>query len=180
MERGKKALPDFNIYLTGFMGSGKSTVARCFAREYRRELLEMDAYIEEKEARSISAIFSESGEEYFRTLETNLLISLEKRKNLVVSCGGGAVMRPENVEAMKRGGRVIYLRATPETIYERVRYSHNRPLLEGNMNVDYISRLMEQRKGAYEAAASITVDTDGKTISAICSEIAAHLKGIRR
>lgn len=175
MGKEKAGAPDCNIYLIGFMGSGKSTVARCFSREYGMTLVEMDQRIEEEEGRSISRIFEESGEEYFRGLETKLLRRLGEGKGQVVSCGGGAAMREENVREMRRGGRIVYLRTRPETIYDRVRSSHNRPLLEGNMNVGYIGSLMEKRRPRYEAAAQITVDTDGKSISGICGEILCRL-----
>ncbi len=171
MQKGRTGAPDCNIYLIGFMGSGKSTIARCFAREYGMTLVEMDQRIEEEEGRTISRIFAESGEEYFRELETKLLARLGEKKGQVISCGGGAAMREKNVEEMRRGGKIVFLRTRPETIYERVKNSHNRPLLEGNMNVEYIRQLMEKRRPKYEAAAQITVDTDEKSISGICGEI---------
>lgn len=159
------------IYLTGFMGSGKSTVARCLQNEYGLTQLEMDARIVEEEGMAISRIFAEKGEAYFRQLETELLRRLSGEQGLVVSCGGGTVMRPENVALMKRNGVIVLLTATPETIYERVKENHDRPLLEGNMNVDYIRGLMEQRRPKYEAAADFAVQTDGKTAAEICAEI---------
>lgn len=176
MRKEKTGAPDCNIYLIGFMGSGKSTIARCFAREYGMTLVEMDQRIEEEEGRTISRIFAESGEEYFRQLETKLLTRLREGKKQVISCGGGAAMREENVKEMRRGGKIVFLRTRPETIYDRVKNSHNRPLLEGNMNVEYIRQLMEKRRPKYEAAAQITVDTDEKSISGICAEILLLLR----
>lgn len=175
MSRIKKEAPACNIYLIGFMGCGKSSVSRFFAREYKMQMVEMDQRIEEEEGRTISGIFAESGEEYFRKLETGLLIRLGEKKRHVISCGGGAAMREENVAEMKKNGRIVLLRAKPETIYERVKDSHVRPLLEGNMNVEYIRELMEQRRPKYEAAADIAVDTDGKSIPVICREIIDRL-----
>lgn len=164
-----------NIYLIGFMGTGKSTIARALRKMYDLVPLEMDEEIEKKENMKISWIFQEKGEEYFRKKETELLEQCAGRSNLVVSCGGGVAMRECNVENMKKNGTIVLLSARPETIYERVRKSHNRPLLEGNMNVGYITELMAARRLKYEAAADVIVETDGKTAEEIAEEIMRHL-----
>ena len=85
-------------------------------------------------------------------------------------------MRPENVEAMRKSGKIILLKAKPETILERVKESHDRPLLENNKNVEYIADLMEQRRPKYEAAADIVIETDGKSAYEICEEIIKNSK----
>lgn len=160
-----------NIFLIGFMGAGKSTVARCLHLRYGKEMLEMDQVIEERERMQISRIFETYGEEYFRRLETELLLELQERENLVISCGGGAPLRACNVEAMKKSGKVVFLTATPETVLERVRNSHDRPVIEQNKNAGFIADLMEQRREKYEAAADVTVATDGRMPEEICGEI---------
>lgn len=164
-----------NIYLIGFMGSGKSTVAGFLCREYGLQQVEMDQQIEKEAGMTIAQIFEKKGEPHFRRMETELLKRLQEQKNTVVSCGGGTPMREENVREMKRQGKIVLLLAEPETIYERVKNTHNRPLLEGNMNVDYIRQLMDARKDRYEAAADICVHTDGKSMSEICREIIKNL-----
>ena len=161
----------YNIYLIGFMGCGKSTVSEHLKRAYGMTQVEMDSQIEEEEGRKISVIFAESGEEYFRNLETEFLKRLQGTENLVVSCGGGTAMRECNVEEMKKNGKIIWLCAEPETIYERVKNNHDRPLLEGNMNVEYIRMLMEKRMPKYQAAADVCIHTDGKNADMICKEI---------
>ena len=160
-----------NIFLNGFMGSGKSTIARTLKEQYGMQLIEMDEQIEAEQGMKISDIFAAKGEEYFRGLETALLVGLQNQDSTVVSCGGGVPMRACNVEAMKKSGKVVYLSADPETIYERVRHFHNRPLLEGNMNVEYITGLMNARLPKYLAAADVTVATDGRSAAEICREI---------
>ena len=156
-----------NIFLIGFMGSGKTTVCGCLHKMYGMEVVEMDSMISKQEGMSISDIFTEHGEEYFRAL----VAELRDQNNIVVSCGGGTPMRENNVALMKKSGRIVLLTARPETIYERVRHSHDRPLLENNMNVPYIAELMEKRREKYEAAADLIVETDGKKAAAICGEI---------
>ena len=160
METNKK---EKNLFLIGFMGCGKSTLARLLAEENGIELVEMDETIEAEAGVSINEIFAAHGEAYFRDLETALVKRIAKNGGTVVSCGGGAVLREENVAAMKENGRIIYLSATPETIYERVHDKTNRPLLNGNMNVEYISQLMQKRVALYEAAADEILCVDGKS-----------------
>ena len=175
-EKNKSVHLQQNIYLIGFMGCGKSTVAEYMQEHYGMEQLEMDAQIEKEQNMKISEIFQQKGEEYFRQAETELLQRMAEKKNMIVSCGGGAAMRQCNVDEMKKNGKVVLLLADPETVYERVKNSHTRPLLENNMNVEYIRELMEARREKYEAAADISVRTDGKTAAEICCEIVQHLK----
>ncbi len=165
-----------HIFLIGFMGSGKSTVAKYLSSAYQMKQIEMDEQIEKNEGRSISSIFEKEGEEYFRTLETELLKSLDPRETFVVSCGGGAAVKEENVREMKEKGRIILLSAQPETVYVRVKNSHNRPLLEGNMNVSYIKELMDKRQKLYERAADFQVKTEGRTAEDIGEEIIKQIR----
>lgn len=160
-----------NIYLIGFMGTGKSTVAKELIARVHAKGVEMDQLIEDQQNMAITDIFAQYGEAHFRDLETELLRSLGTEENLVVSCGGGAVLRDENAALMKEHGCIVLLTATPETIYERVKGSQNRPVLNGNMNVNYIRELMEKRRARYESVADIKVATDGKDVSTICEEI---------
>ena len=169
-------MDQFNIFLIGFMGTGKTTIANCLSRKLDRKVVEMDQIIAERQGMSISDIFETYGEEYFRDLETNLLIEMQSRTNVVISCGGGVPMRERNVVEMKKNGRVVLLTAKPETILERVKDNHDRPLLEGNKTVPYIAQLMEKRREKYEAAADIVIETDGKSELQICEELVQSLR----
>ncbi len=172
LERDQKVLENGrNIYLIGFMGAGKSTLAEYLNQNYGLQVVEMDQVIEEQEGKTVSDIFAAEGEAYFRARETGLLHSLAERDHLVVSCGGGAALREENVAEMKRGGRVILLTASPEEIYARVKDCEDRPLLMGRNDVQGIADLMEQRRGRYEAAADLVISTDRKTEEEICGEL---------
>ena len=164
------------IFLIGFMGSGKSTVAACLQSMCGIRAVEMDREIEEQQGMAISDIFREKGEAFFRELETGFLRGLREEHDIVVSCGGGAAMREENVREMRSQGVIVFLSASPETIYERVKNSSTRPLLEGNMNVEYIRSLLEKRLPAYQAAADLTVTTDNRDIPGICRAILELLK----
>ena len=151
-----------NVFLIGFMGCGKSTMARFLASDLGRNLIEMDEQIEKEAGMTINEIFKEKGEEYFRDLESQLVKRISNSDGVIVSCGGGAVLREENVKTMKENGMIVYLSATPETIYKRVKDSTKRPLLNGNMKVEYIKELMEKRTLIYERAADKTICVDGK------------------
>ena len=173
-----KSLFDYNIFLIGFMGAGKSTISDFLQTVFAMEVVEMDQIIAEREGMSISDIFETYGEEYFRNLETELLFEMQSRKNVVISCGGGVPMRERNVVEMKKNGRVVLLTAKPETILNRVKDNHDRPLLEGNKNVDFIADLMEKRREKYEAASDIVIETDGKDKLEICEELVHSLRAL--
>ena len=165
----------YNIFLIGFMGSGKSTVADYLCEKFGMDVVEMDQVIAERERMSISDIFEKHGELYFRDLETKLLVELQEKTNTVVSCGGGVALRECNVTEMKKNGKVVLLTASPEVILERVKDSDDRPLLRGNKNTEFISNMMEQRRPKYEAAADVVVNTDYKTVEEIAEEIVVKL-----
>lgn len=160
-----------NIMLIGFMGAGKTTVSRELSRMTGKKELDMDAYIVEKEGMSIADMFEQYGEEYFRKKETESLIEIMKMEGLIVSCGGGVVVKDENVEHMKNGGVIVLLTATPETTLARVKDSTDRPILNGNMNIEFIINLMNKRKERYLSVADVIVATDNKMVSEICKEI---------
>lgn len=160
-----------NIFLIGFMGTGKSTVAKALKKETGAEIIEMDQLIAQRENLSIPKIFEEKGEAYFRNVETELLMELQSGEKTIVSCGGGVPMREKNVLEMKKSGKVVLLTALPETILERVRDNEDRPLLQNRKSVEGIRELMEQRREKYEAAADVKVATDGKSAETIAREI---------
>ena len=167
---------NYNIFLIGFMGAGKSTISDYLKNALAMDVVEMDQCIVERQGMSISDIFETYGEEYFRELETNLLIEMQSQSNVVVSCGGGVPMRERNVVEMKKNGRVVLLTAKPETILERVKDNHDRPLLENNKTGPCIADLMEKRRAKYEAAADIVIQTDGKSELEICEELIHRLR----
>ena len=164
-----------NLFFIGFMGSGKSAVCGRLHELTGMEVIEMDASIVDSERMSINDIFATKGEQYFRDLETKLLSQISEESRKAVSCGGGAILRPENVELMKKSGKIILLSATPETIYNRVKDTNDRPLLNGKMNEEYISALMEKRRARYEEVADHIIDTTGKTIPEVCDLIISAL-----
>ena len=160
-----------NIVLTGFMATGKTEISKAISEISKYNLVDTDDMIVEQEGITINEIFDKYGEEYFRKTETGIIDKLAELEPCIVSCGGGMAMREVNVEKMKKIGKVVLLTATPETIYSHVKDSTNRPLLNGNMNIPYIKKLMEERAPKYNAAADIVIETDGCTPSQVADKI---------
>jgi shikimate kinase len=164
-----------DIYLVGFMGTGKTAVGRYLAKSLGLELVDIDDLIVKNEGRGISDIFAQSGEPYFRKAEKEALKEVAAKARQVVDCGGGIVIDPENIAIMKQSGRLVCLSARPEVILERTkRYTH-RPLLNVADPLIKINELLEKRK-SYYAKADFTVDTSDLTIQQVAEKILEWLK----
>jgi len=161
-----------NIILIGFMGTGKTTVGLRLAETLGWTFTDTDQQIEKLAGKPIPEILAEEGEEHFRQLETKVLESLGSRERLVVSTGGGAVLRAANREAMLRSGLVVALKADAETIISRVRGDTNRPLLAGDPE-GKVRQLLQERAGAYDFA-HVTIDTSHLAVEDIVRAILAH------
>ena len=141
-------------------------------------MVEMDQEISKRQKMSIPEIFEQYGEEYFRNLESALLEEIATGSGQVVSCGGGVVLREDNVAEMKKSGHIVLLTAKPENVLKRVQKDDNRPILKGRKTVEDIQTLMEARREKYEGAADIVVATDDKNIAEICDEIIQRIEEI--
>ncbi len=159
-----------NITLVGFMGTGKSTVGRILAKKLGYRFIDVDEEIEREQGVSISHIFSEMGEPYFRQLERVLIKTLSLREGLVISAGGGAVVDENNIEAMKQGGTLVCLTAGPDEIMKRVGKSTNRPLLQVPDPMAKIMELMSKREPFYRKA-DFMVDTTMMTAEEVAGVV---------
>jgi shikimate kinase len=165
-----------NVILIGFMGCGKTTIGYKLSYRLRKAVIDTDKEIEKEEKRSISDIFAAEGEEYFREQETACLRKMTRTvNNQIISVGGGLPMREINRELLHQLGQVVYLRASAETIYQRVKNDTTRPLLQGGNPQEKIKNLLNERQTNYESAADIIVDVDGKDFEQIVGEIAERL-----
>ncbi|MBR5596988.1 MAG: shikimate kinase [Lachnospiraceae bacterium] len=160
------------------MGSGKSSVGKEIAQSTNSLFLDTDAWIEEKEQMTISDIFASKGEVYFRDIETKCLKELLKEEDIhafenkkVISVGGGLPLREENRTLLSKLGNVIYLKASPDTIYNRLKGDTSRPLLQGENPKKKIMDMMAVREEKYQDAADLVIDVDEKTITEIVEEI---------
>lgn len=166
-----------NIILVGYMACGKSSIGRLLAKRLGCRLLDTDTYIEQKAGKLIKEIFADEGEAYFRQLETDCIQELiqkyagENAEQVVFATGGGLPMREENRKLLRQLGQVFLLKASQETIYERVKDDTTRPLLQCEDPLEKIGQMLEQRREAYEDAADITISVDGKTKDEITDEI---------
>ena len=159
------------IALLGFMGSGKSTLAPRLSALLEREYYEMDKLLEERFSMSIEEYFRKYGEERFRKEEAKLLQELSGRE-IILSPGGGVVLREENRIFLKGNFFTVYLRVSPDTVLERLSKGENlRPLLEGKMNSKDIGEMMEKRRAFYEETADYLLEGDGKSIPECIEEL---------
>lgn len=159
-----------NIILTGFMGTGKTTIGRVLSNRLGMRLVDVDEEIEREEKMSITDIFSRHGEPHFRDIETAMIRKLSSGKNVIISTGGGAVLRQENMEILKENGVVFCLSASVGTILERTSRSEDRPLLKVENPKKKIEELLAYRRPFYEEA-GIMIQTDGKTPLEVVQEI---------
>jgi shikimate kinase len=164
-----------NIVLTGFMGTGKTAVGRELSRLLNMELIDVDTEIEKSQRITINEIFKKFGEPRFREIETEMVQKLSEQRNVIISTGGGAVLKQENMDALRKQGVIVCLMATPETILKRTIRSSNRPLLHVEDPLGRIKELLHFRMPFYEKA-DIMIDTDGKTPLQIAEEIIGKVK----
>lgn len=138
-------------------GCGKTTLARAAAKEFCKDYIDLDEYIEQSENRTIPKIFEESGEDFFRACETECLLKISEKNGIFVATGGGIVKNKENIKIMKKSGTVIYINTPPENILKNSALL-NRPLLKDK---NAIFKLYDERKSLYERAADLTFDNLG-------------------
>ena len=160
-----------NIVLIGFMGSGKTAVGKELAKRLKLPFKDTDTLIEERLDQKISVIFADKGEAYFRDMESQIIDELTAKDNQVLSCGGGAILRNENVTYLKQNGTLVYLKAPFAVLYDRIKSSSTRPLLKVGEPEKTARMLWEARQKVYEGIADLSVDTSKKSIIEIVEEI---------
>ncbi len=162
--------------LIGFMGTGKTSVGKLLSSKLNTKFIDMDNEIEKREQKTISNIFKDCGEDYFRQLESNLLKELLKEDNIVISTGGGIITKQENIEILKEEKRVIFLDASVEKIQKNVsKEIDTRPLLKESKNIyETINNLLEKRLYQYNNISDIKISINDKNINEVVSEILVH------
>lgn len=164
-----------NIILIGFRGTGKSAVGELLANRLERDFIDSDKYIESSTGKTIKRIFKEEGEEGFRKIEADAIARLSKMDNKIISAGGGAILRKDNVKNLKSNGFLILLVATPEIIHNRItkdkKTTQQRPSLTDKTPLDEIKHLLEQRENSYKNAADYTINTSHVSCEDIVNEI---------
>lgn len=165
-----------NISLIGMMGSGKTTIARILTEKLTGfALIDTDSLIITKEKHTINEIFEENGENYFRKIESEILKDVLKNDNQIISTGGGIIKSVDNLRLLKENSVVFYLKASPDTLYERVKNNKERPLLNVEAMREKIIILLDERENFYQKAHHIII-TDNKTPDIIVNEILKEIK----
>jgi shikimate kinase len=163
-----------NIVLIGYRGTGKSTVGRLLAARLGRALVSTDAEIVKRANRTIPEIVAQEGWEYFRNLESDVCRELADRDKLVIDTGGGAVLRTQNVEALKKNGTLFWLTASVETIVKRIGGDNQRPSLTGAKSfVEEVQDVLQERTPKYQAAADYKIATDDRSIDQLVGALLA-------
>lgn len=166
-----------HIALIGFSGAGKSTVGQVVAPRLGRRCVDTDAAIEAACGKSVSQIFAEEGESFFRAREhEELMAALDTRPAAVIACGGGMVVAPENFNALKERAVVVYLRVEPAFALARIDELHSRPLLAEAGTNDVIAALMASRTALYEALADVSVTTDYRGVDEVCDTLIDRIR----
>lgn len=158
------------IVLIGMMGSGKTTIGKLLGEKLTLRSIDIDVIIEQNEKRTVSEIFQNEGEKYFRNIERETIKKNFMNKDLIISLGGGAFEDQLTQELLLKNSTVIYLKTSPNVILERIKNNTNRPLLKNQMTVEKIQSIILQRQKNYELA-NITILTDNKNTDKIVEEI---------
>ena len=166
-----------NVVLIGYRGTGKSTVGKVVAARLGHQMVSTDEEIVRRAGSPIPEIVAAHGWEYFRDLESAVCQDLAGRDNLVIDTGGGAILRQQNVDVFKQSGLLIWLTASVETIAARIGSDTQRPSLTGTKShVEEIRDVLSERMPKYQAAADMTLATDGRSIEELATAILQHLQ----
>ena len=164
-----------NIVLIGMMGSGKSVIAKALAKRLKIPCLSTDELIEQKTKRTIKDLVAQHGWEYFRALEHKIVVQISRRKGIIIDCGGGVILDPENLDALKTNGIIFFLNAPPVVIYQRIKNDPNRPLVHVPNPLAQIKRVYKQRLPLYNQA-DYTIDASDPSIQGPVAQILLKVK----
>lgn len=159
-----------NIVLVGFMGTGKTAVAKALAKRFKMRYVSTDELIEKREKRSIADIFAEKGEAYFRQVESEIAGEVSFLSGTIIDAGGGIVIKEENLKNLKKNGTIICLTATVDVILERTKGKKHRPLLNTDDQKKKIEELFAER-APYYAKTDFTIDTSGLSVEDVAKKI---------
>ena len=161
-----------NLVLIGYRGTGKSTVGKILAERLGRELVSTDAEVFRRARLSIPDIVQRFGWDHFRDLESEVCRDLAGKDGLIIDCGGGAILRQQNVDCLKKNGVLIWLTATVRTIADRIGRDTQRPSLTGTKSfTEEVEEVLRERQPKYKAAANHMIETDGRSVTEVAEAI---------
>lgn len=167
---------NFNIFLVGPMGSGKTTIGRHLARIAGKNFYDSDREIESRTGVGIPVIFEIEGENGFRQRECKIIAELVQLNNIVLATGGGAVLAAENRWELSQRGIVVYLYAPPKQLYRRTSHDNNRPLLQTENPLERLKCLLKKRDPLYREVADVIIKTGKQPVKAVANEVLRQLK----
>lgn len=166
-----------NIVLVGYRGTGKSAVAQRLAKSRALQVVSLDEEIERKAGKRIPEIVDELGWPGFRDLEEAIVRTYAARDGQVIDCGGGVIEREANFPVLRSAGTVLWLRASTDTIVQRISGDTQRPSLTGTKSfTDEVAEVLERRTPLYQRIAHVEINTDGLTIEQVAAEIERHIQ----
>ena len=169
-----------NVVLVGYRGSGKSSVADVLGRQLGMKVVRLDAEIERKAGKKIPEIVQDVGWPGFRDLEEEIVRTFAAEDGQVIDCGGGVVERETNVKVLRAAGRVFWLKASPQTVVERIRGDDHRPSLTGIKSfTDEVEEILHRRTPLYQHLAHFEIDTDERTVAEVADQILERLSAER-
>ncbi|TXH61688.1 MAG: shikimate kinase [Thiothrix sp.] len=168
-----------NIILVGLMGAGKSTIGRQLARRFNLEFHDSDKTIEARTGVPIPTIFEMEGEQGFRDREEQVIAELSQLRGVVLATGGGSILRATNRAALTQAGRVVYLRASAEQLYNRIHHDKNRPLMQTDNPLQTLRNLLQAREAYYLEVADLIVPTGKQKVAYIVNLIAQKLNQLQ-
>ncbi len=163
--------------MIGFMASGKSLISRSLAKKMNRNVVSTDQLIEQREGCSIKEIFAQQGEAYFRRVEADVVAELAQREGIIIDCGGGVILNPDNVAHLKHNGVLVHLNIDPHIVADRVKASDKRPLLNVDDVLETVVRMMDER-APYYAQADISVDVSGLEPDEAADQIQERMQNV--
>lgn len=167
------------VFLIGFSGTGKSSVVDYIKNNYSYEVCDIDDYIVKNTSKSLVNIFQYEGEAVFRTYEEQAIICSIKEQYQIIAPGGGAITHKNSANLMSCNGKIIYLKASPAVIYERIKDDNNRPLLR-EKSFQYIEKMISDRSPVYEKYANYTIDINELTLEAVAKKVVEYYESINR
>lgn len=164
-----------NIVLIGMRGSGKTTVAKMLSKKLKKPYIEMDDLVMQKAGMTTADIVKNHGWEYFRDIESKVVQEIAKQDDTIISCGGGVVTRAENIKALKKNGRLFWLKVSVDTLLKRIGNDQNRPSLTGKLPKEDMEETLKVRYDLYKKAADMIIDAENLDVIQVTKKIMQNI-----
>lgn len=164
-----------NIVLIGMRGAGKTTIAKLLSKKLQKEVIETDDLVAKKAKTTIANIVKNNGWDYFRDLESEVIQDIAEKNNIIISCGGGVVVKPKNIDKLKQNGKIFWLQVSVATLLKRIGNDNNRPSLTGRPQKEDMEIVLKERYEMYKKAADKIIDTEKLSKKEVAEKIIESL-----